>query len=145
MIGIKKISRSEKLTLWERIYLPEIVRGLSVTISHFIKNLLHPYKRMTVEYPEQKKDIPYGYRAEHRLMLLPNGAVRCTSCMLCATACPADCIKIIAEEVEDPFIEKRPKEFTIDLLRCVFCGLCVEACPCDAIRMDTYKIGRAHV
>ena len=139
MITTKQITRPEKLTLWERVYLPEILRGLLITIRHFLDNLFHPFRRMTVEYPEKKKDIPFGYRAEHRLMLRPDNNIRCTACMLCATACPADCISIVAEEVEDPTIEKRPKEYTIDLLRCVFCGLCVEACPRDAIRMDTYK------
>lgn len=139
MITIKTITRPEKLTLWERVYLPEIIRGLWITIRHFINNLIHPFDRMTVEYPEKKKDIPFGYRAEHRLMQRANGEVRCTACMLCVTACPSDCIKIVAEESPDPTIEKRPKEYEIDMLRCVFCGLCVEACPCDAIRMDTYK------
>ena len=100
---------------------------------------MHPFSRMTVEYPEQKKELPFGYRAEHRLMLRPNGEIRCTACMLCATACPADCIYIVAEEAPDKTIEKRPNSFVIDELKCVFCGLCVEACPCDAIRMDTYK------
>ena len=57
---------------------------------------------------------------------------------MCATACPAECIFIEAEERFDEHDEKkRPKEFKIDLLECVFCGYCVEACPCDAIRMDT--------
>lgn len=139
MINVKKISRPKKLTPWERIYLPEIVRGLLITIRHFLDNFIHMKKRMTVEYPEVKKDIPAGYRAEHRLMQRMDGSIRCTACMLCVTACPADCIKITAEESEDPRIEKRAKEYTIDMLRCVFCGLCVEACPCDAIRMDTYK------
>lgn len=139
MIGIKQVTRPEKLTLWERIYLPEILRGLSITIRHFLDNFIHMKTRMTVEYPEQKKEIPFGYRAEHRLMKRPDGTIRCTACMLCATACPADCITIVAEESPDPLIEKRAKEYTIDELRCVFCGLCVEACPCDAVRMDTYK------
>ncbi len=144
MIGVKKISRPEKLTLWERIYLPEIIRGLFITISHFIDNFIHMKRRMTIEYPEVKKDIPYGYRGEHRLMWRADGSVRCTACMLCVTACPADCITIVAEETPDPRIEKRAKEYTIDELKCVFCGLCVEACPCDAIRMDTYKYENAN-
>jgi NADH-quinone oxidoreductase subunit I len=57
--------------------------------------------------------------------------------MMCETVCPAFCIQIVAEEVDDPDIEKRPKSFDIDIGRCVFCGYCVEACPEDAIRMDT--------
>jgi NADH-quinone oxidoreductase subunit I len=143
MITTKQISRPEELTLWERAYLPEIVRGLGITIRHFLDNLIHIRRRITVEYPEKKKDIPFGYRAEHRLMLRPNGDIRCTACMLCAAACPSDCIRIAAEEAPDPTIEKRPREYEIDMLRCVFCGLCVEACPCDAIRMDTCKYENA--
>lgn len=133
------IDRGPKLTLWERMYIPEVVRGLSITASHFFKNLIHIDRRMTVEYPEQKQKIPAGYRAEHRLMLRPDGQVRCTACMCCATICPSDCIEIVAEESNDKSIEKKPAVFTINMLRCVFCGLCVEACPCDAIRMDTGK------
>jgi NADH-quinone oxidoreductase subunit I len=100
-------------------------------------------KIRTFEYPEQVKPIPDGYRAEHRLMKRADGTVRCTACMLCATACPADCIEIVAADNPDPKIEKQPVTYTINLLRCVFCGLCVEACPCDAVRMDTKKIDMA--
>ena len=66
-----------------------------------------------------------------------DGTEKCVACFMCATACPAECIFIEAEERFDGVDEKRPKEFKIDLLECVFCGYCVEACPCDAIRMDT--------
>ncbi len=131
------IDRDDSLSFWERIWLPGILRGMAVTAKHFIKNLIFMNRRITIEYPEQKKTIPPGYRAEHRLLKRQDGSIRCTACMLCVTVCPANCIEIEAEEVDDPSIEKRPKTFVIDMLRCVFCGLCVEACPCDAIRMDT--------
>jgi len=131
------IDSGEGMGLWERLYLPEIARGLAVTARHFFANLVRMDRRITVEYPEAKKPLPPGYRAEHRLMRRPDGSIRCTACMLCRTACPADCIEIEAEESPDPSVEKRAKSFRIDLLRCAFCGLCVEACPCDALRMDT--------
>lgn len=137
------IDRGEKQTLWERAYIPEIIRGLLITGRHFLKNLIFMNRRMTVEYPDEKRELPPGYRAEHRLMKREDGSLRCTACMLCATICPSSCIDIEAEEVEDPAIEKRAKIYTINELRCVFCGFCVEACPCDAIRMDTGRYENA--
>lgn len=131
------IDRPSSKGLWERFYLPGIVRGMMITARHFLRNLVMMGDRITIEYPEQKKQLPPGYRADHRLMRRENNEIRCTACMLCATICPANCIEIEAEEVDDPRIEKRAKSFTIDMLRCVYCGLCVEVCPCDAIRMDT--------
>lgn len=130
-------------TLWERVYVVEVVRGLLTTLMHLVKHLFGWERIGTFEYPEQPKPIPEGYRAEHRLMKRPDGTVRCTACMLCATACPAECIEIVAAENPNPKIEKCPVVYNINLLRCVFCGLCVEACPCDAIRMDTKKIDMA--
>ncbi|MDO8462404.1 MAG: NADH-quinone oxidoreductase subunit I [Deltaproteobacteria bacterium] len=133
----------KKYGFWQRLYLLEALKGLWVTGGHFFKHFLRLKKIETFEYPEERKPIPEGYRAEHRLMLRPDTTIRCTACMLCATACPAECIEIVAAENPDPKIEKYPTVYNINLLRCVFCGLCVEACPCDAIRMDTKQIDMA--
>ncbi len=141
-LKVKVIPRKE-LTLLEKFYLFEVARGLWTTMRHMLKNLRHPDRMPTYEYPEQTKPIPDGYRAEHRLMQRPDGSIRCTACMLCATACPAECIEIVADESADPTVEKFPQVYNINLLRCVFCGLCVEACPVDAVRMDTKKIDMA--
>jgi len=132
-----------KLSFFDKIYIGAVLRGMMVTLKHVVRNLFDQKNIMTYEYPEQKKPIPENYRAEHRLMQRPDGEIRCTACMLCATACPADCIEIVAAEHEDPEIEKFPSVYNINLLRCVYCSLCVEACPCDAIRMDTKKIENA--
>ena len=131
------------LSIWERLYLPEIFRGLWITGRHLAKNLLHPGRMPTFFWPEFKRPFSRHYRSEHRLMLRPDNTPRCTACMLCQTACPAHCIDIEAGEHPDPRVEKFPIKFDIDLLRCVFCGICVEACPCDAIRMDTGKMDMA--
>lgn len=130
-------------TFWEKVYVLEVIRGLATTFKHLARHMTGLEKITTYEYPEQTKPIPEGYRAEHRLMRRPDGTVRCTACMLCATACPSECIEIIASENPDPRIEKYPTTYNINLLRCVFCGLCVEACPVDAVRMDTKKIDMA--
>jgi len=138
-----------KPTLLERLYLPEVLRGVAVTTRHFVRNLtlhtLHLFgiardrrAAVTTQYPEQRKLYGEGYRGAHRLTLKPDRSVRCTACFLCATACPARCIHIEAGEHPSAEVEKFPLRYEIDTLQCIYCGMCVEACPCDAIRMDTY-------
>jgi NADH-quinone oxidoreductase subunit I len=142
------VVKRKPLNFWEKLYLPEIIRGLSITSGHFFRNLffhtLHLFglaKKVraaaTYQYPEEQRPLSYRSRTRHRLTQRDNGAPRCVACMMCETVCPANCIYIVAEEDPDPNIEKRPKSFDIDLGKCVFCGFCVEVCPVDAIRMDT--------
>lgn len=131
---------SPRLRWYEQIYLWEIGRGMIVTIRHFIKNIFRQREMMTVQWPEEPKPLPVRIKGRHRLTVREDGSPKCVACYMCATACPARCIHIVAEESPEATIEKRPKIFDIDLLRCVFCGYCVEACPEDAIRMDTGEI-----
>jgi formate hydrogenlyase subunit 6/NADH:ubiquinone oxidoreductase subunit I len=91
----------------------------------------------TIEYPDESRAYAPRFRGRHRLTLHEDGAVRCTACYLCATACPAKCIYIEAQEHDSPNVEKFPRRYEIDTLLCIYCGYCVEACPVDAIRMDT--------
>jgi NADH-quinone oxidoreductase subunit I len=131
-----------KIGLWEKLYVPEITRGLGVTLKHFFYNFPRRLAGMksdivTIEYPEKPQVYAPRFRGQHRLTTREDGNVRCVACMCCSTACPSNCIRIVASEAEEEKIEKFPIVFEIDQLRCVFCGMCVEACPCDAIRMDT--------
>lgn len=130
-----------EMTLAEKSYVPEVLKGLKVTMEHFLKGFVRPDSIPAQSYPEEPSEVLPTYRAQHRLMKRPDGEPRCVACFMCSTACPANCISIVADESADPRIEKKPKSFEIDLLVCVFCGLCAEACPVDAIRMDTRKIG----
>lgn len=135
-----RVRQRVELSWYERSYLPEIFRGLGVTLRHLFGNLLGPRKRrhlQTIRYPEEQRVYPPRFRGQHRLLLRPDGTPRCVACYMCSTACPAYCIHIVAEESPDEAIEKRPAAFEIDQLRCIYCGFCVEACPEDAIRMDT--------
>ncbi len=120
----------------EREFLPAVIKGLAVTMRHFFRNLLARRDIVTIQYPEQRTPYPERFRGLHRLMLRPDGELRCVACMLCPTVCPAHCITVVAKDTGD-LVEKRAALFEIDELRCVVCGLCVEACPADAIRMDT--------
>ena len=140
--------RKRELTFWEQIYLPEVLRGLWLTLGHFFRNMLvhtaHLFGLMkdqqaavTFQYPEQPRPLEPRLRTRHRLTVRQEGTPRCVGCMLCETVCPAKCITIVAGEHPDANVEKYPVRFDIDLGVCVYCGYCVEVCPEDAIRMDT--------
>jgi len=125
------------LRFWQRFYLVEVLKGLGVTLRHFLGNLLSRKYTVTVEWPEVKREYSERMRGRHVLLTREDGSPRCVACYMCETACPADCIHIEAEEDPNAPVEweKQPKVFTIDLLRCVFCGFCVDACPKEAIIM----------
>jgi NADH-quinone oxidoreductase subunit I len=133
-MGVVKIHRPPQ-NWWERVYLFEIARGLGITIKHAFLTWFKPGYMRTYQYPEHKKPVAERFRGRHLLLRRPDGSPKCVACYCCQTACPPDAIDIVAEESDDPEIEKRPKEFNINMIRCIFCGMCVEACPKDAIIM----------
>ena len=138
MIEIKKVN-NRPLNLLERIYVWEIFKGFLITSRHFFTNLFRPGSIITIQYPEVTRRLEHAarLRTRHRLKMRANGTPKCVACFLCATACPAYCIRIEAAEYTGSRVEKDPAVFDIDLSRCVMCGMCVEACPEDAIAMDT--------
>lgn len=119
------------LTLWQRLYLPEVIRGLGKTMQFLFR------KKSTLEYPEIKHDLPVGYRGVPRLIRGQDGLERCVACKLCEVVCPPVAIYIEAQEHENQdYRERRPKVFQIDYGRCINCGFCEEACPVEAIEMS---------
>jgi len=116
-------------------YLPGILSGMFFTFGRMVHNIFNRSKMPTLDYPEQQYKYGPRFKGNHVLTVKKDGSIRCTACMLCATNCPAQCIKITASEHEDPTVEKYPISYEIDVLRCVFCGYCEEAYPVDAIRM----------
>jgi NADH-quinone oxidoreductase subunit I len=117
---------------WEATFLPAIAAGLRTTFQHITNN-----QTVTQQYPEVKPELPLHYRGVHRLNRDEQGRVKCVACMLCATACPANCIAIEAAAAppEWPDRDKFPATFVLDELRCIYCGMCEEACPVDAIEL----------
>lgn len=122
-----------RLGLLGRSYLLLFAQGLVTTLLHLFR------RKKTVQSPEERHVIPDPliYRGVHRLNRDEQGRVKCVACFLCATACPAHCIDIVAAESPWPDREKYPQSFTIDELRCIFCGMCEEACPVDAIELTS--------
>jgi NADH-quinone oxidoreductase subunit I len=138
----KEYWNAPTMTLWERAYLPEIIRGLMITTGIFLKNMFRWVTgrkgALTTYYPEEKRwDFAPRNRGKHILTQRPDGSPQCIACNMCATVCPAKVIEIEAGfDIDDPAHPKFPVRFEIDYSRCVFCGLCIEACPEDAIRME---------
>ncbi|MCX6246481.1 MAG: NADH-quinone oxidoreductase subunit I [Bacteroidetes bacterium] len=130
--GRSVVVSNKKMTFWEKIYLPAVLNGMRITFSHLFR------KKATIRYPEVKREFAEIYRGQHVLKRDEEGRERCTACGLCAVACPAEAITMIAAERkpgEESLYreEKYASVYEINMLRCIFCGLCEEACPKEAI------------
>ncbi|GMT42207.1 MAG: NADH-quinone oxidoreductase subunit I [bacterium] len=145
----RRVNRNLTLTFWEQLYVPEVLRGISITARHFFPNFISVFKAyflgkpelrkiMTVYYPEELPVIPEAYRGKPVLALNEDGRERCVACGLCEVACPPKCIYIIGGMRKDG--TRYPVSYTLNGSVCIFCGLCEEACPEEAIVMShVYK------
>jgi NADH-quinone oxidoreductase subunit I len=134
----KKVVSDKPMTFMEKIYLPAIVGGMVITFKHLMR------RGNTVKYPEQLRPFAPVYRGMHVLKRDEQGRENCTACGLCAVACPAEAITMIAAERKKSEMhlyreEKYASIYEINMLRCIFCGLCEEACPKDAIYLTISK------
>jgi NADH-quinone oxidoreductase subunit I len=149
-----------------------ILRGLGVTFRHFVDSYVSDIKKglfqryatpeqfemrqstdasglFTVQYPEEKIAVPERFR--YIPFLIVNdpdhpeapGHDWCTSCGICAKACPPQCIWIVrGTDPQTGRPKPEPEAFFIDVDICMNCGFCAEYCPFDAIKMDhDYEIG----
>ncbi len=112
----------------------ETLRGLKTTFARLRE------KPSTIQYPEEKVPVYPRFRGRHKLHRFEDtGLEKCVGCSLCAAACPAECIRVVAaENTPDNQVsagERYAAVYEINLTRCIFCGYCEVACPFDAITM----------
>ncbi|MHB1539052.1 MAG: NADH-quinone oxidoreductase subunit NuoI [Solirubrobacteraceae bacterium] len=117
----------------------ETLRGLQTTMGRWIEG------PVTIQYPEEKVPVYPRFRGRHKLERFDSsdpahpGLEKCVGCSLCAAACPADCIRVVAAENTPEHRvsagERYAAVYEINLSRCIFCGYCEIACPFDAIVM----------
>jgi NADH-quinone oxidoreductase subunit I len=127
---VNKASEDERtLNFWEKLYLPEIFRGLGFSANKMSE------QKMTMNYPEEQFYPPDSYRGRP-VLVEENDEPRCVACGLCARSCPPLAISMQAGESENEAKERTPEWFEINMLRCIYCGYCEEVCPEEAIVMS---------
>jgi NADH-quinone oxidoreductase subunit I len=117
----------------------ETLRGLKTTFARIVEG------PVTLQYPEEKTPVYPRFRGRHKLHRFEAsdpahpGLEKCVGCSLCAAACPADCIRVVAaENTPENRVsagERYAAVYEINMSRCIFCGYCEVACPFDAITM----------
>ena len=113
----------------------ETLRGLKTVFGRLMEG------PVTIQYPEEKTPVYPRFRGRHKLHRFEDtGLEKCVGCSLCAAACPADCIRVVAAENlpgegRVSAGERYAEVYEINLSRCIFCGYCEVACPFDAITM----------
>lgn len=97
-----------------------IVKGLGITMKRFLK------KKVTVQYPEVKPDLPprshgsFGFDID-----------KCIACNLCANACPNGVIRVDSKKNDSG--KKVIEQYNMSTGYCLYCGLCTKACPTGAV------------
>mgnify|MGYP003694460063 CR=1 FL=1 len=132
------VVKRPKLSLAERLYLPAIVTGLAITLKH-LKKLVSGKTKVTMQYPGAALGLAASswYRGapgigEGRAR---QGSLRGLPALRIHLSPAGNHHRARRNSPSDRWakVEKRPKEFEIDMIRCIYCGLCEEVCPEQAI------------
>ncbi len=98
-------------------------KGMRITARYGVD----PREEVTLQYPEERWEIPQGYRG-----FLHNDIKTCTACTMCVKTCPVDCISL--ESVRGADKKMVLASYDINIGRCMYCGLCVEVCPPKSLK-----------
>lgn len=104
-----------------------ILKGMRVTWRNLIRGPI------TVQYPDERLELPERARWAVIPLYEPDGAPKCTACMTCVRECPDEILALDVTTREDK--TKHIDDFTYEVGACMMCGLCVEGCPFNAIAM----------
>ena len=97
----------------------ETLRGLKTTFARVVEG------PVTIQYPEEKTPVYPRFRGRHKLHRFEDtGLEKCVGCSLCAAACPAECIRVVAAENTPEHQvsagERYAQVYEINMTRCIF-------------------------
>lgn len=139
---------------YDPLYITGILRAIAQTAWRFFSNLGdHCNRRWSKSLKSStvtEDTSPVGLNEETPNITAPSDVGRfsgpvllvgqrqevlCTSCRLCQTVCPTQCIDIAVDELSLVSGQPKPSRFKVHQLQCITCGWCVEACPSTALKM----------
>jgi NADH-quinone oxidoreductase subunit I len=105
-----------------------ILKGFGITMRNWFRGPI------TVQYPEQRLELPERARWTVTHKFDEDGSPKCTACLICERECPDHVLRIdfTTDEARDKHIDA----YVYEVGACMMCGLCVAACPYDAIYMS---------
>lgn len=127
-------------------YFADLYSGLATALVGMATSGRNAFRKpVTLEYPDQRWDIPERYRG-----VLHNKIEDCIGCQACVRACPVNCIYLdtVKRAKEDYGVTSDGSKITqwverydINEALCMYCGLCTEVCPTDCLTMtEEYEL-----